>query len=209
VYASYGEENDIIRGVISKWNGEHGLYVEGCHDTLITASHFEENRLDGIHVQKDNIQAGIFGCNAEDNGRFGIYNKGRWTQVVGCESDSNEGGAFVFIGPESEYATIVSDSMGTIRAVGAHNVSVVGNRSSIYLSNCHGCALSGNTGATLSLEDGCCLNAVTGNVMAQILVGRRCHDNTIVGNVSRRRMNVDNEKNAASNNVVVGATDMH
>ena len=201
IYLSYGEENDIVRGVISKWNGEHGLYIEGCHDTLISASHFEENRLDGVHVQKDNIQAGIVGCNAEDNGRFGIYNKGRWTQVIGCESDTNEGGAFVFIGPESEYSTVVTGSIGTIRAVGAHHVAITGNNSSVLLSDCHDCTVVGNTGAVIHLEDACCNNAVNANTVANIIVGAWCHHNAITGNICRGQFVDRGRDNAVTGNV--------
>ena len=201
IYLSYGEENDIVRGVISKWNGEHGLYIEGCHDTLITASHFEENRLDGVHVQKDNIQAGIVGCNSEDNGRFGVYNKGRWTQVIGCESDSNEGGAFVFIGPESEYGTVVSGSIGTVRAVAAHHVAINGNQASILLSDCHHCAVAGNVGGTIRLEDACRHVTISANSMSTITIGPWCHHIAITGNVCAAPIVDRGRDNASAGNV--------
>lgn len=201
VCLSYGEENDVVRGVVSKWNGQHGLYIEGCHDTLITASHFEENRLDGIHVQKDNIQAGIVGCNAEDNGRFGIYNKGRWTQVVGCESDSNEGGAFVFIGPESEYSTVVSASIGTIKAVGAHKVAITGNTGSIVLTDCHRCTITGNAGPAIRLDGACAYNTLNGNSVARVSLAAWCHHNAVSGNVCTDRLSDRGRNNAVTGNV--------
>ena len=202
LYISYGIENDIVRGVIAKWNGEHGLYLEGCHDTLVSGSHFEENRADGIHVQKDNIQAGIVGCNVEDNGRFGVYNKGRWTQVVGSQSDGNEGGAFVFIGPESEYGTVVSGcSGGAVRAVGAHNVSVSGHHGSVALSGCHSCSVTGCTSGSIGLEDGCRYIAIGSNSTGSITLADGCRDNAVTGNVCRGTLRGDAKRNIIANNV--------
>ena len=202
VYLSYGEENCVVRGLISKWNGEHGFYIEGCHDTLITSSHFEENMLDGCHVQKDNIQANFTACNVEDNGRFGIYNKGRWTQVVGCQADSNEGGAFVYIGPEAEYSTTISGNVGgTVKAVNAHHVAITGNHGGTMLSGCRDCTVSGNTGGAIALSDGSFRIAVTGNSVPGITVGSACHDNVIAGNVSRSEIVDRGKNNIVRNNV--------
>lgn len=200
---SYGEENCTVRGVISKWNREHGFYIEGCHDTFITASHFEENLLDGCHVQKDNIQAVFVACNMEDNGRFGVYNKGRWTQVVGCEADGNEGGAFVYIGPEAEYSTTVSSNIGgPVKAVNAHNVAITGNDGAVFLSGCHDCTVTGNTGAVITLSDGCHRIAVTGNSVGRITVEPTCHDNVVSGNVARTGLKDEGRNNAARDNIV-------
>jgi len=202
LHLSDGEENLVVRGVVSKWNGEHGMYIEGCHDTFITASHFEENRLDGIHVQKDNIQAGIVGCNAEDNGRFGVYNKGRWTQVVASQADSNQGGAFIFIGPESEYGTVVSGCAGgAVRAVGAYNVSISAHYGGVSLSQCHSCTVTGCTTGSIWLRDGCRLNTVGSNSVPAITLANDCHDNAVTGNVCRGALRADPKRNVVANNV--------
>jgi len=93
----------------------------------------------------------------------------------------------LLIRPESEYSTVVSASFRAIRAVGAHNVAITGNNSSVLLRDCHHCTVVGNTGGQIALSGSCHFNSVSANAMASISVGPWCHHNAVTGNACRWR----------------------
>lgn len=65
-----GADDKTISGVYCLYNHGSGMYLDNLHDMLINGSHFEENDVYGLHVER-NVGLYLSNCNLEDN--YGAY----------------------------------------------------------------------------------------------------------------------------------------
>ena len=131
IYLYYCYEDPRITNCLITYNKKTGLYLEGCHDIVVSANQFEENN-DALFCG-DSYNLCMTGNNLDDHLGHGVVIENTYGSVVAGNMIEECNGVAVVMDRDS-YGNTVSAN------VIAHNVS-----GGVDLRDAHGCAISANT----------------------------------------------------------------
>lgn len=124
-------EDPRVSDCLFTYNNDCGLFVEGCHDIIVSANHFEENH-DGVRCI-DSFNLAMTGNNLDDHLGDGVVIENTYGSVVtGNMIEECQGWAIVL--DRDCYGITLSAN------VIAHDFS-----GGVDLRDAHGCAISANT----------------------------------------------------------------
>lgn len=126
----YCVEDPRVADSILTYNKKAGLYVEGCHDIVVNANHFEENQ-DAV-VCTDSFNLTMNGNNIDDHLRHGVVIENTYGSVLsGNMIEECDGTAIVLdrdaYGITLSANVIAHDMGGGIDLQDAHGITVSAN----------------------------------------------------------------------------------
>ena len=146
------------------YNKQCGIYVEGCHDIIVSANQFEENQ-DGLKCI-DSFNLTMSGNNLDDHLAHGVVIENTYGSVLaGNMIEECQGWAMVL--DRDCYGITMSAN------VIAHDFA-----GGIDLRDAHGCAISANTftivkNAAISISDQSASITITGNNFSDTWIGNQ------------------------------------
>jgi parallel beta-helix repeat protein len=146
----YCYEDPRISNCLITYNKKTGLYLEGCHDIVVSANQFEENN-DALFCG-DSYNLCMTGNNLDDHLGNGVVIENTYGSVVAGNMIEECNGAAVVMDRDC-YGNTVSAN------VIAHNVS-----GGVDLRDAHGCAVSANT-FTIMGKDAVRIGPGSGRIM--------------------------------------------
>ena len=146
----YCYEDPRISNCLITYNKKTGLYLEGCHDIVVSANQFEENN-DALFCT-DSYNLCMTGNNLDDHLGNGIVIENTYGSVVAGNMIEECNGAAVVMDRDC-YGNTVSAN------VIAHNAS-----GGVDLRDAHGCAVSANT-FTIMGKDAVKIGPGSGRIM--------------------------------------------
>ena len=156
------EDPRIVNNLLT-YNKKCGVYLEGCHDIVVSANQFEENQdalqcLDGFNLT-------MTGNNLDDHLGHGVVIENTYGSVVASKMIEECQGWGIILDRDCYGITLSANVI-------AHEVS-----GGIDLRDAHGCAVSANTftivkkiGLAVRAESGSI--TITGNNFSDTMVGR-------------------------------------
>ena len=124
-------EDPRVSDSILTYNGETGLRLEGCHDIVVNANHFEENQ-DAVHCL-DGFNLCMNGNNLDDHLRHGVVIENTYGSVLSGNMIEECNGTAVILDRDCYGITISANVI-------AHELE-----GGVDLKDAHGCTVSANT----------------------------------------------------------------
>jgi parallel beta-helix repeat protein len=159
----YCYEDPRISNCLITYNKKTGLYLEGCHDIIVSANQFEENN-DAL-ICTDSYNLCMTGNNLDDHLGNGVVIENTYGSVVAGNMIEECNGTAVVMDRDC-YGNTVSAN------VIAHNTS-----GGVDLRDAHGCAISANT-FTIMGKDAVKIGPGSGRIMVN---GNNFSDSEIGG----------------------------
>jgi parallel beta-helix repeat protein len=150
IHLFYCYEDPRITNCLITYNKETGLYLEGCHDIVVSANQFEENN-DALFCG-DSYNLCMTGNNLDDHLGHGVVIENTYGSVVAGNMIEECNGVAVVMDRDC-YGNTVSAN------VIAHNVS-----GGVDLRDAHGCTVSANT-FTIMGKDALRIGPESGRIM--------------------------------------------
>lgn len=131
VLLDYCYEDPRVCDCLITYNKQTGLFLVGCHDIVVSATHFEENQ-DAVRCH-DGFNLCMTGCNLDDHLRHGVVIENTYGSVVSGNMIEECNGTGIILDRDCYGITLSSNVI-------AHEV-----QGGIDLRDAHGCAVSANT----------------------------------------------------------------
>ena len=170
------EDPRVVNSLIT-YNQRTGLELLGCHDIVVSANQFEENR-DALRCL-DSFNLTMSGNNLDDHLRHGVVIENTYGSVLSGNMIEECQGTAIILNRDCYGITLSANVI-------AHN-----SGGGIDLQDAHGCAVSANTFTInprggLVLGPDCSRIAVTGNSFSDSFIGgskvkRRANDRAATG----------------------------
>lgn len=142
-------EDPRVNDCLFTYNKQCGLYLEGCHDIVVSANHFEEN-LDGVRCV-DSFNLAMSGNNLDDHLRDGVVIENTYGSVVASNMIEECQGWAIVLDRDCYGITMSANVI-------AHEFT-----GGIDLRDAHGCAISANT-FTIVKKVGVAVRAGSGSI---------------------------------------------
>ncbi|MFG0331992.1 MAG: right-handed parallel beta-helix repeat-containing protein [Maioricimonas sp. JB049] len=185
ILLDYCYEDPRVCDSLITYNKKVGLNLLGCHDIVVSATHFEENN-DALHCI-DGYNLCMTGNNLDDHLRHGVVIENTYGSVVSGNMIEECNGAAVVLDRDCYGNTISANVI-------AHNGQ------GVLLKDAHGCAVSANT-FTILKERAVYIGPESG----RITVTGNNFSNSYLGNGKVRR--AENDR-AAGGLVLEGTSDV-
>jgi len=124
-------EDPRLIGNIITYNAAAGLLIEGCHDIVVSANHFEENQ-DALRCL-DSFNLCMTGNNLDDHLRHGVVIENTYGSIVSGNMIEECEGTAIILDRDCYGITISANTI-------AHHLG-----GGVHLPDAWGCAITGNT----------------------------------------------------------------
>ena len=124
-------EDPRLIGNIITYNAAAGLLIEGCHDIVVSANHFEENQ-DALRCL-DSFNLCMTGNNLDDHLRHGVVIENTYGSIVSGNMIEECDGTAIILDRDCYGITISANTI-------AHHLG-----GGVHLPDAWGCAITGNT----------------------------------------------------------------
>jgi parallel beta-helix repeat protein len=151
LYLYHCTENPRISDNNIAYNKENGVFIDGCHDVVISANQMEENRI-GIYLQ--NVwNATITGNNIDDHFEYCIYCDKVLGSIITANMLENSKNICMLIDEECSGITVTGNILrrpGDLRIIKTRGITITGNTfemtrgNSIEVENSNLITISGN-----------------------------------------------------------------
>jgi len=131
IYMEHCHENPRVADSMITYNKQAGLYLNGGHDIVVSANHFEENQ-DAV-VCVDSYNLCMNGNNLDDHLRHGVVIENTYGSVVSGNMIEECNGTAIILDRDCYGITLSANVI-------AHDMG-----GGIDLRDAHGCAVSANT----------------------------------------------------------------
>ncbi len=168
-------EDARVNDALFTYNKKAGIFAEGCHDTIISATHFEENFDAVIFIDGFNLTA--TGNNIDDHLHHGIIVKNSMGNTISSNMIEECEGIGILL-EENTYATTIGS-----------NIFTSDKKGGVVLHDVHGSTITGNTFTiqpvnAVAIDAKCRAITITGNTFANRNVGETEFKGLLIDNVA-------------------------